>query len=57
VPASPDPSEPFDSSQPHIARLYDYLLGGKDNFAADRAIGDRILASIPAIQLGVRAQR
>jgi hypothetical protein len=37
--------------------VYDYLLGGKDNFAADRAVGDRMLASIPEVQLGVRAQR
>jgi hypothetical protein len=48
---------PFDASRPHVARVYDYLLGGKDNFAADRAVGDRMLASIPAVQLGVRAQR
>jgi len=50
-------SLPFDASRPHVARVYDYLLGGKDNFAADRAVGDRMLASIPAVQLGVRAQR
>ena len=37
--------------------MYDYLLGGKDNFAADRAVGDRIIASLPAAQIGVRAQR
>src|SRR6516162_7376772 len=48
---------PFDASRPHVARVYDYLLGGKDNFSADRVIGDRMLASIPAVQLGVRAQR
>jgi hypothetical protein len=48
---------PFDVSRPHVARVYDYLLGGKDNFAADRVVGDRMLASIPAVQLGVRAQR
>jgi S-adenosyl methyltransferase len=50
-------SVPFDASRPHVARVYDYLLGGKDNFAADRAVGDRMLASIPTVQLGVRAQR
>jgi hypothetical protein len=50
-------SVPFDASKPHVARVYDYLLGGKDNFAADRAVGDRMLTSIPAVQLGVRAQR
>jgi hypothetical protein len=54
VTASP---APLDASRPHVARVYDYLLGGKDNFAADRTVGDRMLASIPAVQLGVRAQR
>jgi hypothetical protein len=47
----------FDPSRPHIARVYDHLLGGKDNFAADRTLGDQIIASLPAVQLGVRAQR
>jgi S-adenosyl methyltransferase len=47
----------FDVTRPHVARVYDYLLGGKDNFAADRAVGDRMLESLPAVQLGVRAQR
>jgi hypothetical protein len=28
---------PFDTSVAHQARMYDYLLGGKDNYAADRA--------------------
>jgi hypothetical protein len=50
-------SVPFDASKPHVARVYDYLLGGKDNSVADRAVGDRMLTSIPAVQLGVRAQR
>jgi hypothetical protein len=47
----------FDASKPHIARVYDYLLGGKDNFAADRAVADQIIARLPAVQVGVRAQR
>jgi hypothetical protein len=51
------PAAGFDASRPHIARVYDYLLGGKDNFAADRAVGDQIIASLPAAQIGVRAQR
>ena len=37
--------------------MYDYLLGGKDNFAADRAVADQISAQPPAVQVGVRAQR
>jgi hypothetical protein len=51
------PHGTFDASQPHIARVYDYLLGGKDNFAADRAVGDQIIASLPTVQVGVREQR
>jgi hypothetical protein len=52
-----DPVTQFDASRPHVARVYDYLLGGKDNFAADRAVGDRMIESLPAVQVGVRAQR
>jgi hypothetical protein len=33
------------------------MLGGKDNFAADRALCEQIIASLPAVQVGVRAQR
>ncbi len=43
--------------QPHSSRVYDYLLGGKNNYAVDRAIGDRIIASVPTVRTGVRAQR
>lgn len=39
------------------ARLYDYLLGGRDNYKADRVAGDRGIATIPDVQLGVQAQR
>ena len=37
--------------------MYDYLLGGKDDFAADWAVADQIIAQLPAVQVGVRAQR
>jgi hypothetical protein len=47
----------FDPSRPNVARVYDYLLGGKDNFAADRTVGDQIIATLPEVQVGVRAQR
>ncbi len=47
----------FDASRPNVARVYDYLLGGQDNFAADRALGDEIIAGLPEIQAGVLAQR
>jgi hypothetical protein len=42
---------------PHIARVYDYWLGGKDNFAADRKVGDETMAAWPAIPQGVRGVR
>ena len=29
---------PFDTVRPHPARVYDYMLGGKDTFAPDRAV-------------------
>jgi O-methyltransferase involved in polyketide biosynthesis len=39
----------FDPRTPSIARIYDYLLGGKDNFAADRAVADKLIAVYPPI--------
>jgi hypothetical protein len=51
------PVSAFDPSRPNVARVYDHLLGGKDNFAADRLLGDQIMTSIPAVQIGVKAQR
>jgi len=47
----------FDPSRPNVARVYDYLLGGKDHFAADRAVADHIIETLPAVPVGVRAQR
>jgi hypothetical protein len=41
----------IDSTIPHPARRYNYWLGGKDNFAADRASGDAIQAAMPGIRL------
>jgi len=47
----------FDTSVPHIARVYDYWLGGKDNFAADRELGERTLQAYPKLVFSVRANR
>jgi trans-aconitate methyltransferase len=47
----------FDISVPHIARIYDYWLGGKDNFAADREAAERAMAATPTIVPGVQANR
>jgi SAM-dependent methyltransferase len=36
-----------DTSRPSVARMYDYYLGGKDNFAVDRTAADSMMASVP----------
>jgi O-methyltransferase involved in polyketide biosynthesis len=41
----------------HPARVYDYWLGGKDNFAADRIAGEATIAAYPAIRASARANR
>jgi S-adenosyl methyltransferase len=47
----------INTSVAHPARVYDYLLGGKDNFAADRALGDAVVKAMPAAREMVRANR
>jgi hypothetical protein len=47
----------FDTSVAHIARVYDYWLGGKDNFEADRTAGEEALAAYPDLVSSVRANR
>ena len=47
----------FDTNVPHIARVYDYWLGGKDNFAADRELGEQTLQAYPNLVFSVRANR
>jgi S-adenosyl methyltransferase len=57
LPPSAQDSVSFDTSVAHIARVYDYWLGGKDNFAADRAAGDEALQAYPDLVSSVRANR
>jgi S-adenosyl methyltransferase len=47
----------FDTSVAHPARMYDYFLGGKDNFPADRAAADQLLAAAPQTRVGARENR
>lgn len=47
----------IDTSVAHEARMYDYWLGGKDNYPADRELGDRIREYIPTISTMARANR
>ena len=46
-----------DVSAAHSARVYDYWLGGKDNFAADRALGDKLTEAIPTLPKMALASR
>jgi S-adenosyl methyltransferase len=48
---------PLDTSVAHPARVYDYLLGGKDNYAADRIAAEEIVAISPSVRPTVRANR
>ena len=59
APLPPDQEEQvdFDTSVAHIARVYDYWLGGKDNFEADRTAGEEALAAYPDLVSSVRANR
>ncbi len=55
-----DPAGPhlgLDTSVSHSARVWNYWLGGKDNFAADRAAGDRVAQMLPSIVAQARADR
>jgi hypothetical protein len=47
----------LDTTVPHSARVWNYWLGGKDNFEADREIGDQILAMVPEMPRIARQQR
>jgi len=52
-----DGSPAFDTSVANQARIYDYLLGGKDNYAADRAFAEAALKIYPEWAFTARANR
>jgi S-adenosyl methyltransferase len=47
----------FDPGKPNAARVYDYLLGGKDNYAADRKAAAELLRALPDAGQAARANR
>jgi hypothetical protein len=55
--SSDAPRPKIDASVAHAARVYDYWLGGKDNYAADRALGEAMMDSIPSLPFMARANR
>jgi hypothetical protein len=46
-----------DTRVAHSARVYDWFLGGKDNFAADRAVGEAVVKAIPTIRIMAQENR
>jgi S-adenosyl methyltransferase len=57
IPGRPAEPPSFDTTIPHPARMYDYWLGGKDNYEADRAAAEQVIATQPSILATVRANR
>jgi O-methyltransferase involved in polyketide biosynthesis len=57
LPAFSAAQKAFDTRVAHPARVYDYWLGGKDNFAADRAAAEQVIEANPNVLPGVRANR
>lgn len=51
------PRKDFDPAFPNVARVYDVLLGGKDNFAADREAAAKLLAAVPGASVAARENR
>lgn len=46
----PEALPEIDTTRPSVARMYDYYLGGKDNYAVDRGAVDRVEAAMPEIR-------
>jgi S-adenosyl methyltransferase len=54
---SPEYLSKLNTNVPHSARVWNYWLGGKDNFAADRAVGDKVREVYPDVVAVARASR
>src|SRR6185437_4718689 len=53
----PDMPPEIDTSKPHPARMYDYFVGGKNHFAADRETAAEVLRRSPAAHIAARENR
>ena len=51
------PPDRIDTGRPHPARMYDYWLGGRDNYEVDREAAEAIIAATPSIREAVQANR
>jgi hypothetical protein len=47
----------IDTSRPHSARMYDYFIGGKNHFEADRRTASEVLRNSPNVQIAARENR
>ena len=47
----------IDTSKAHAARVYDYLLGGKDNYPPDRELAEQMTAAMPSVPVTARQNR
>jgi hypothetical protein len=56
-PGGTDSSPAFDVSVAHQARIYDYWLGGTDNYPADQIAAQAAVAAYPGVATGARANR
>jgi hypothetical protein len=50
-------ADQIDTSRPSVARMYDYYLGGKDNYIVDRTTADQMMSAVPESKEMVRANR
>jgi SAM-dependent methyltransferase len=57
MPDEPRPAPEIDTSTPHSARVWDYWLGGKDNYPVDREAGDAVLRVLPGIAASAKHDR
>jgi hypothetical protein len=53
----PDLPPEIDTTRPHPARIYDYFIGGKNHFAADRETGEQVLSHSPYAHIAARENR
>ncbi|MBC6456690.1 SAM-dependent methyltransferase [Actinomadura sp. HBU206391] len=56
-PSDSSPIRGLDTGRPHSARVWNYWLGGKDCYKADRMLGDKVAALVPGIVDSARADR
>jgi S-adenosyl methyltransferase len=54
---SQDIPREIDTSRPHSARVYDFMIGGKNHFEADREAARKVLAVLPTGNIGPRENR